>query len=357
MKTYIGRIFVILFLLTAGLAGSASAYYDGRYIDWTIEEYNGWSWKPLSTWPDNQDSDRRCDEYDFQNRPDECIDDVFNKHKDQQHGGEYADFQEFRIQPTLGKKYRIRVTNLTECRLAVVVDVDGKNSINSRNVSGTSGDAAWVLDRNTTINVKGFQSGSNTAMEFYWTERGDAHSDRPDKLGAIKMYVYFEDGYCARETLENDYDSHDGGRSLAREKPGATGAGNEVYNPVHWVNFKSYSKYPLEKVSVTYDNRRKDDGRDGYGHYSNCFTGIGVEGSTSGYTGIYLNEVYMHGPAWNAGIRAGDKIVKVAGKNVNSIQAMKNITTRMSPGDYVVIKYVHKGKTMTSGVSLDTICP
>lgn len=354
MKTYIGRIFVILFLLTAGLAGSASAYYDGRYIDWTVEEYNGWSWKPLNARFVDQNPGPRCD--DPWARPDECGDSYLKKQQAPNYGGEYADFREFRIQPTLGRKYRIKITNLTQCRIAVVVDVDGKNSVNSRNVSGTSDDAAWVLDRKGTVNVKGFQSGSTTAMEFYWTDREDAHSDRSDKLGAIKMYVYFEDGYCARETLENDYDSHDGGRSLAREKPGATGAGNEVYNPVQKVKFRSYSRYPLEKVSIDYD---RSSGHEWNSHdvRTNCFTGIGVEGTASGYTGIYLNEVYMHGPAWNAGIRAGDKIVKVAGKNVNSIQTMKNITARMSPGDYVVIKYVHKGKTMTSGVSLDTICP
>jgi hypothetical protein len=363
MKINIGWVCVIAFLLMAGLAGGAKARNDGQYIAWTVEEFNGWSWMELNARAGDQATGTRCEQYNKRSRPGNCEDSYSKKDKDPRSGVDSTTFREFRIQPTLGKKYRIKITNLTQCRLAVTVDVDGKNSINSRDVSGTSADAAWVLDRNATIDVSGFQSGLSTAMEFYWTDREDAHSDRAAKLGAIKMYVYFENGSCARDTIEHTNDSPRGGRSLAREQPGATGAGNEVFNPVHKVNFNSYSRYPLEKVSIVYDHRssapvrHSDYGRKTYSVSSNCYTGVGVEGNASGYTGVYLNKVFPHKPAWNVGIRAGDRIVKVNGKNVNGTSEMTDILRRMSPGDYVDIKYVHNGKAMTSGVLLDTICP
>lgn len=53
--------------------------------------------------------------------------------------------------------------------------------------------------------------------------------------------------------------------------------------------------------------------------------------------GVYIKSVGIDSPAMAAGLQSGDVIVKIAGENVETAQAYKNVLSGQTPGDVVKI--------------------
>lgn len=86
------------------------------------------------------------------------------------------------------------------------------------------------------------------------------------------------------------------------------------------------------------------------------FTGLDAEQSkilgVSEINGLYVNEVIAGGGAAQAGLKDGDIITKVEGKQILSPSDLQERIGRLGPGDKVQLSYLRDGKTMIANVTL-----
>ena len=59
--------------------------------------------------------------------------------------------------------------------------------------------------------------------------------------------------------------------------------------------------------------------------------------------GVYIKSVGIDSPAMMAGLQSGDVITKIAGENVETAQAYKNVLAEQTPGDVVKITIKRQG--------------
>lgn len=99
----------------------------------------------------------------------------------------------------------------------------------------------------------------------------------------------------------------------------------------------------------------------GYGGYGyGGFGGYGYSGAsgTSGssgtsVSGVYIEDVSINGPAYDAGLRAGDTITSLDGKSVTSLTGLKSVLDALKPGAKASVTFV--GQTGTSQTVTVTI--
>jgi putative serine protease PepD len=76
--------------------------------------------------------------------------------------------------------------------------------------------------------------------------------------------------------------------------------------------------------------------------------------TTQGTKGAKIVEVTPSGPADTSGIRAGDEIVGINGKDVTSSDAVGTIIEALQPGDSAQVEVLRNGATQTITVKLGT---
>ena len=63
--------------------------------------------------------------------------------------------------------------------------------------------------------------------------------------------------------------------------------------------------------------------------------------------GIVVSGLYRNGPAWSAGLRPGDVIMRINGEPVGSGRQAMNLVARAQPGDQVTLEVLREGELMT----------
>ena len=101
-----------------------------------------------------------------------------------------------------------------------------------------------------------------------------------------------------------------------------------------------------------------------YGRVQKAVLGISMFELTQGYskklgieeiTGIYVAEVILGGAAENAGIIAGDIILKINSQDVQTIPRLQEQLAKYTPGDKVTILLSRKGEQKEINVTLSSI--
>ncbi|MBS4015468.1 MAG: Do family serine endopeptidase [Candidatus Latescibacteria bacterium] len=69
--------------------------------------------------------------------------------------------------------------------------------------------------------------------------------------------------------------------------------------------------------------------------------------------GVLLAEVVDNTPAAKAGLKAGDVVVKFAGKKIIDVQQFRRVVAEYKPGSEIQIEVIRDGKTMTFKAKLD----
>lgn len=88
-------------------------------------------------------------------------------------------------------------------------------------------------------------------------------------------------------------------------------------------------------------------------HNARPYLGVGIESkSVSDQPGVTLGDVNAEGPAGKAGLKSGDRIVKVGENEVKTFADLKNVLANHKPGDKVTVKAMHEGKEQTFTVTL-----
>lgn len=159
-----------------------------------------------------------------------------------------------------GKRYKLRIRNNSNKRVAVVIAVDGRNILSGRKSYLRSNEKMYVLNPYETSTYSGWRTSKNRVNRFYFTSAGGSYAnawgDR-SAMGVIAVAVYDEKQKYYYKKPQNDFRSgkmapSQGGR-LSSESVG-TGFGHEEYSPTRKVSFKAKSK-PTRKYFFKYEWR------------------------------------------------------------------------------------------------------
>jgi putative serine protease PepD len=88
-----------------------------------------------------------------------------------------------------------------------------------------------------------------------------------------------------------------------------------------------------------------------------AYLGLQGQTATSAYSadaGMLASAVYPGRPAWKAGIRSGDVIVRIAGVEIGSFEDMTRVVNAHRPGDVVTATFLRKGRSHTVRITLGT---
>jgi len=98
------------------------------------------------------------------------------------------------IEALRGREYALRLTNLSDRRIAVALAVDGLNSIDAKTTSASKA-SKWVLGPYQTTTISGWQVSSTDARRFFFTTEEESYGSwlgRDTNLGVIEAVVYRE---------------------------------------------------------------------------------------------------------------------------------------------------------------------
>jgi S1-C subfamily serine protease len=90
---------------------------------------------------------------------------------------------------------------------------------------------------------------------------------------------------------------------------------------------------------------------------AHAYLGLRGETATSAHSadaGTLANTVYPGQPAWKAGIRSGDVIVRIGGVKVGSFEDMTRVVGAHKPGDVITATFLRNGKSHTVRITLGT---
>jgi len=82
-----------------------------------------------------------------------------------------------------------------------------------------------------------------------------------------------------------------------------------------------------------------------------AFLGVGLDSTYKG-SGVKIKAVEEASGASDAGMKAGDVILSIGGRAVNSLFEMRNALTGYGPGDSVAIRFTRKGEEQTAKATM-----
>jgi hypothetical protein len=92
-------------------------------------------------------------------------------------------------------RYRIRIRNLTNARVGVVVTVDGRNIISGARSDLGNSEPMYILDRWATQEYSGWRANLSEVNEFYFTDWKDSYAEAfgdASARGVIAVAAYRE---------------------------------------------------------------------------------------------------------------------------------------------------------------------
>ena len=158
-----------------------------------------------------------------------------------------------------GKRYKLRIRNTSNRRIAVVVAVDGRNILSGRKSYLRNNEKMYVLDPRESATYKGWRTGKNHVNRFYFTSAGGSYSnawgDR-SAMGVIAVAVFNEKRtqYFNKHRKGLSNKSAPARRGYFSDESTGTGFGRDEYSPTINVNFRANNQ-PTFKHFLKYEWR------------------------------------------------------------------------------------------------------
>jgi hypothetical protein len=172
-----------------------------------------------------------------------------------------------------GQNYKIRVRNLKQRRIGLVVTVDGRNIISGQKSHLNSTERMYILEPYGQAVFDGWRTDQNQVHRFFFTAAENSYAEAfGDKsaMGVIALAVFNEKPKkVVRKGLRSRLNKTIGdadkssameaedslARSESRSAPQAgTGFGEQTYSPVRLVQFQA-NRSPVEKYFYKYEWR------------------------------------------------------------------------------------------------------
>jgi hypothetical protein len=159
--------------------------------------------------------------------------------------------------PPYAKDFTLRITNSSDCRVAVIVTVDGLSVMDG--TSDDTNDVAYIIEKRSFVDIKGWRRGTEEVAKFSLVERDGSYADlvgKPTNVGIIRVTAYPEKIF---KPLRPKYVYHNRGEASLNiegtttcdwaEQQVGTGYGEAIEDKVTSVSFnRDYSR----KVELTY---------------------------------------------------------------------------------------------------------
>ena len=148
------------------------------------------------------------------------------------------------LEATKGKRYKLRIRNTSNRRIAIVVAVDGRNILTGKKSYLRSNEKMYVLNPHESASYKGWRTKKNHVNRFFFTSAGNSYAnawgDR-SAMGVIAVAVFDEKQQYYKKYHRNDISnkSAPSRRGSVTEESTGTGFGREEYPPTIRVNFKA----------------------------------------------------------------------------------------------------------------------
>ncbi len=160
------------------------------------------------------------------------------------------------IQAKRGKRYSLRLRNMSDQRIGVVIAVDGRNILTGKKSWLRSKEKMYILDPYETATYKGWRTAKNQVNRFFFTAEDNSYAQAwgdNSAMGVIALAVFYE-----RPRITHKYGNSLRNKKSERLAPSAsdagTGFGREEYSPTIKVHFKpQYS--PVVKHFYKYEWR------------------------------------------------------------------------------------------------------
>ncbi len=219
----------------------------------------------------------------------------------------YTVRRSYGLTPDLDAAYRVVLTNKTETRLGIVLEIDGLNTNGSADVVGTDDDKKWVLRPRQTVRISGWQVSTDEALAFRFATPSHSHSSVAELRGAIQVHVYLLDptaeGYIR-----------------------GTEAAEVIDQPTVRIPFASATGHPIELIAF---------------NYARGEVGLGFLCEETDGAGIRISNVVEGTIAELRGLRQGDVVSYINAVPINSCADLVSFLSTKRPGDRVVLK-VHR---------------
>jgi hypothetical protein len=177
------------------------------------------------------------------------------------------------LEATNGRNYKIRVHNLKQRRIGLVVAVDGRNIISGQKSHLNSTERMYILEPYGQAIFDGWRTNQNQVHRFFFTAAENSYAEvfgDKSAMGVIALAVFNEKPKKVvrkglRSRLNNTVGDADKSsameaedslaKSESRSAPQAgTGFGEQAYSPVKLVQFQANSS-PVEKYFYKYEWR------------------------------------------------------------------------------------------------------
>lgn len=165
------------------------------------------------------------------------------------------------LEAVKGERYGLRIRNISNRRIGIVIAVDGRNILTGKKSWLGKNEKMYVLDPHETGNYKGWRTSKNQVNRFYFTSAGDSYADAwndRSAMGVIAVAVFNEK---PKREYYNKY-KQSAPNSMNKSKRGyladestGTGFGEEHYSPTRRVNFKAMNR-PTVKHFFKYEWRK-----------------------------------------------------------------------------------------------------
>jgi hypothetical protein len=182
------------------------------------------------------------------------------------------------VEAKKGKRYSLRLRNMSNQRVGVIIAVDGRNILTGKKSWLRSHEKMYILSPYETATYKGWRTGKSRINRFFFTAEGNSYAKAwrdSSAMGVIALAVFNEKPRIAYQQ-ENSLRSNKRARSAPSAAADAgTGFGREEYSPTMKVHFKARN-HPIAKhfykyewrsslckrgVIQCYDRPRKQDNR------------------------------------------------------------------------------------------------
>jgi S1-C subfamily serine protease len=116
--------------------------------------------------------------------------------------------------------------------------------------------------------------------------------------------------------------------------------------------YKQFGVAALLGLALGAGSLRADQGGPAAGKAAHPYLGVAVSPAPDG-NGVMVREAEPGGPAAEAGLKKGDVIVRVDGREVEGPQALVNLLARHRPGDALTFHVTRDGREQDVRVTLD----
>lgn len=161
------------------------------------------------------------------------------------------------VEATKGKRYKLRLRNMSNQRVGVIIAVDGRNILTGKKSWLRHREKMYILDPYETATYKGWRTNKNHINRFFFTAAGNSYAKAwgdNSAIGVIALAVFNE-----KPRVMHQYGNSLRSKKSSRHAPSAsadagTGFGREEYSPTIKVHFKP--KYrPVSKHFYKYEWR------------------------------------------------------------------------------------------------------